>query len=1716
METINREPLPKDGTYVLSFDNESEQNNVRIIELLSEEGGSCLVYAGRRTIYTDGNPGTQEVIVKEFYPKALGITRKDPENRDFELVIPEENQGAFTRFKESFGDGQGELIELRNKFDKDYILPGAFFYGKANGTSYSISEPSDGRVLKKIDFTKLSLNQIGSIMASVCHGLGYIHSEGKVLLDVKPDNLFFKQAEKDLVTRVYLFDLDTAEEVKNIKYGNNKKCSYSVGWSAPEQIPTRYGEYENPGVIGFHTDIYSVGMLFFWLLNDGMTPSEEDLRKIDNGIYTCEKYSSAASVDIQRIIKEILHNALEHDAWKRIKLFPNAKSISDLEQKFEDIFKKATDGNNPLGYSNKLGEDNRDNIEKNISLSEEILQTIKPKSKNTPNHIQGLSKKKVNRFQFNSESVDYYGIGSQLDYLSEMCIDNEDLFCWTAIYGIAGSGKSRLAYEVCKRVNGIGWDVFWVTNVSSFAKIWADKIYRNEKDTLICFDDAKSHIDDIVNFIRECRELNLSEKIRVILIDRDFNDCFIGSWDLFDDAYSSDKNYEWIADSGFILTEKLNEDDIKALCKDYCKNIYNKQLNDSISLDLFLLLSSIDTELRPLYALFICDAWSSGEAIVEWNINDFFKYVLNREIDRLSLVINSEFSKPSERSKALEAIQLFMILTLLLMDDSKTEILRFVQQFSNVDISGNSYQWVLESLSLIENDIPQKIYPDLMIEYIFVNFLKRQSTLRKQELFELLFDSEHFNFFMLMSCKENFRNEIDSQTIQLIEVTTGLFTLDIGKNISDGLSEEELNEFDTIKDPILARKWLLEHVPDFIEITKNSVNKTDRIRKYKNIIFYKCGFRSHEQSNNNKSHRFLEFSDGTVFEGSIENEEPCGNGYLLYDGEIIDVVFHKEQDGEWLVEYDDFHYLMYKGQLENGKPNGNGKMTFTDGVTYEGEWKDGKKHGHGKQTSVNGDVYEGEWKDDEENGFGKYTWANGDCYEGMWENSEPNGFGKDTWIDGEVYEGMYKNGKSNGYGKYTYANGDCYEGEWKDGEERGFGKKTFANGDTYEGEWKDGELLSGYNSLVYANGDCYEGMFENHLKNGHGKMTFANGDVYEGEWKDGKKHGHGEYTYANDCCIEGMWDNDKPNGTGKITYRNGDVYEGEWKDGKEHGFGKKTFANGDTYEGMWENGIGSGHGKYTGKNGFICEGEWKDGKQHGYGKQFFANGDCYEGMFENSLKNGPGKYTYANGDCYEGMWENNKTNGFGKETIKNGYVYEGEWKDGKQHGQGKYTGKNGYVYEGEWKDGKVYGFGKEVFENGDCYEGMFENVLRNGKGKLAFANGDVYEGEWKNGKKHGHGKYTSAEGSCYEGMWKNNKQNGTGKFANKTYVYEGEWKDGEEHGLGKKIWANGNTYEGELKDGLLNGHGKLTLANGDVYEGEWKDGRKHGQGKYTSAKGFSHEGMWENNEPNGFGKHIFPNGDVYEGEWKDGKEHGYGKKSFSGGDYYDGMFENSLRKGQGKYISAKGFIYEGMWENNEPNGIGKYTYKNDDFFIEVYKNGKIFSQGIIKQQSDDFLERISKEGELLSGFNSFVYPDGSTYEGMWENGARHGYGKMIYKDGNSYEGNWKNGVKHGHGKMIYISGSIFDGNWKNNTRNGQGKLIRKDKTEYECMWEDGHPEGVMNIILPNRQKCTSVWERGKPIRTGNIIFSAEDSIEDNTANVTSGFFSRIIRKICKK
>ena len=78
-------------------------------------------------------------------------------------------------------------------------------------------------------------------------------------------------------------------------------------------------------------------------------------------------------------------------------------------------------------------------------------------------------------------------------------------------------------------------------------------------------------------------------------------------------------------------------------------------------------------------------------------------------------------------------------------------------------------------------------------------------------------------------------------------------------------------------------------------------------------------------------------------------------------------------------------------------------------------------------------VYHGNVQANKMNGQGKITFANGDVYEGNFSNGMFDGKGKFTAKEGWTYVGDFKKGQADGQGKLTTQTKTVYEGTFKQG-----------------------------------------------------------------------------------------------------------------------------------------------------------------------------------------------------------------------------------------------------------------------------------------------------------------------------------------------------------------------------------------------------------------------------------------------------------------------------------------------------------------------------------------------------------------------------------------------------------------------------------------------------------------------------------------------------------
>ena len=134
---------------------------------------------------------------------------------------------------------------------------------------------------------------------------------------------------------------------------------------------------------------------------------------------------------------------------------------------------------------------------------------------------------------------------------------------------------------------------------------------------------------------------------------------------------------------------------------------------------------------------------------------------------------------------------------------------------------------------------------------------------------------------------------------------------------------------------------------------------------------------------------------------------------------------------EWKTFGEKGTHPIYKGDVENGKPNGLGVITFLDGSKFVGEYKDGEKNGQGIFTFSWGGKYEGEYKDGKQNGQGTETYPNGQKYVGEFKDGKYHGQGTYSYPDGRKKLGEFREGKEwnvigydqNGNEKIKWVNG---------------------------------------------------------------------------------------------------------------------------------------------------------------------------------------------------------------------------------------------------------------------------------------------------------------------------------------------------------------------------------------------------------------------------------------------------------------------------------------------------------------------------------------------------------------------------------------------------------------------------------------------------------------------------------------------------------------------
>lgn len=95
------------------------------------------------------------------------------------------------------------------------------------------------------------------------------------------------------------------------------------------------------------------------------------------------------------------------------------------------------------------------------------------------------------------------------------------------------------------------------------------------------------------------------------------------------------------------------------------------------------------------------------------------------------------------------------------------------------------------------------------------------------------------------------------------------------------------------------------------------------------------------------------------------------------------------------------------------------------------------------------------------------------------------------------------------------------------------------------------------------------------------------------------------------------------------------------------------------------------------------------------------------------------------------------------------------------------------------------------------------------------------------------------------------------------------------------------------------------------------------------------------------------------------------------------------------------------------------------------------------------VETAEDEDASQNGYGSASLPDGSVYEGNFENGLFNGRGSRTWKDGHKYEGEYKDGLADGNGVETWSDGTRYEGAFKEGKWHGKGVVIWKDGRRFQ-------------------------------------------------------------------
>lgn len=402
-----------------------------------------------------------------------------------------------------------------------------------------------------------------------------------------------------------------------------------------------------------------------------------------------------------------------------------------------------------------LYEDNRHEAVRVIL--EHLLEETNPDTYKTLSYHEGALPDKdfSKRFSYDAGIVPFVGRKQEQKELKEFLNDTKSCFRWWAVTGPGGAGKSRLAFEFQKQVVA-EWKVRYLTT-EDYDELSKLSDHLTQK-TLLIADYVQEHAQKLGRWMETLKECDRSLPLRVLLVERESKNkisetakerqLIDTSWEkqLYNQVRHEKDLRKACYKEDFLNLQPLSDQDLQDIIKNYADALQtqNNVLSDKDIEMLLKKLKDIDPDLcRPLYAMFLTDAFLAGKEPEKWSQEDVLDYVLEREQKRLDFCI-AHVTGVENGDKKLFAVCQFILCLATVLQDIKVDALQEIcpEQWKIVQDKAENFETsaaLLEQIGIAVFDSKEEwilaLRPDLIGEYyIYQWMIKQEKEVTKQFL----------------------------------------------------------------------------------------------------------------------------------------------------------------------------------------------------------------------------------------------------------------------------------------------------------------------------------------------------------------------------------------------------------------------------------------------------------------------------------------------------------------------------------------------------------------------------------------------------------------------------------------------------------------------------------------------------------------------------------------------------------------------------------------------------------------------------------------------------------------------------------------------------------------------------------------------------------------------------------------------------------------------